>query len=341
MLRFSLELPRRHFTVSVDLTVAKYAIHGLFGASATGKSSVLSAIAGFETGYRRMFLAMDDDVLVDTEAAPNIVRPAWQRGIAYLTQATKLFPHMSVMQNVLYGAAPDSDEKWIDSVLEALDLRGYLSSRPQQLSGGLAQRVALARALVSRPRVLLLDEPFSALDWMSRQTLQELVHAVHRQFGMTTIFVTHQLTEAQRLADTMSLIDEGRILQTGSPRELLESPGSWRAAQLMGYSGRIRDGAGRCYAIHADRTWLSHRPDLGISFDSIVQDIMWYEGRQRASVTPCRPWESEGPLYVTLPPDQSVQPGDCVTITAIAPPRLDSAPDAVRQPSPIHRIPPR
>jgi ABC-type sulfate/molybdate transport systems ATPase subunit len=322
VLELRLELPRKSFTVSVDLQVQTNSVFCLFGPSATGKSSILSVIAGFETAYKDAYLSIDGKVLADTRTGPGNFYPPWRRGIGYLEQSARLFPHLTVAQNILYGAPRGPVDAWFEDIVESLDLRDYLAVRPRQLSGGLTQRVALARALAARPRVLLLDEPFSALDWMARRVLQNFVLAVHHKFPMTIVLVTHQLTEAQRMANTIALIDQGQILQTGSPSNLMESPSSWRVAQLLGYISILRGSDGGQYALHPDRMIIGRQPSLGISVDALIHDIVWKEGRQCALVKLQAPWETQETIEVNLAPTDNVQAGEYVPITFVHPPRV-------------------
>ncbi|MCY0901964.1 MAG: ATP-binding cassette domain-containing protein [Firmicutes bacterium] len=190
MLHCEIRLQRRLFTIDVELEVKPGETLCLFGASASGKTSILHAIAGLEPHARATVAWKQSDVHVDEQT------PTWRRGFALVAQQPSLFPHMSVKDNILFGVR---DSK---GYAEALDLAGrfglhqYLTSRPKQLSGGLAQRVNLVRALAASPRVLLLDEPLSALDAASRRELQDLLRATLQERQLTTILVTHQLSEA-------------------------------------------------------------------------------------------------------------------------------------------------
>ncbi|MFB5192420.1 ABC transporter ATP-binding protein [Alicyclobacillus fastidiosus] len=322
MLELQLKLPRRSFTVSVDLRIQTNSIFCLFGPSATGKSSILSVIAGFETDYEDVYLAIDGEVLANTNLKSGGFCPPWRRGIGYMEQSARLFPHLTVEQNILYGVARRPMDRWSADIIDFLDLRDYLSVRPRQLSGGLTQRVALARALAAKPRVLLLDEPFSALDWMARRALQDLVLTLHQSFPMTIVLVTHQLTEAQRMADTIALMDRGQILQTGSPGDLMASPSSWRAAQLLGYASLFRDSDDVQYAIHPDRIVVGRQPNHGITVDANVHQVIWHEGHQRAVLLLKAPWQTEQMIEVNLAPTDNVQVGAKVPITFVHPPQI-------------------
>lgn len=300
MLQLNLELPRKQFVIAVDLTVETGEALCLFGPSATGKSSILSAIAGFEKGYNKAYLKVDDHVLMATEAKPRLITPPWKRKMGYMEQSARLFPHLNVEQNILYGVAGQVDHDWVARIIDAVGLKNDLALNPKEISGGMAQRVALARALAVKPNVLLLDEPFSALDWESRRTLQDLVRQVKRDFSMTMILVTHQLTEAQRMADHIALIDQGRILQIGTPNDLIERPASFSAAKLMGYTSVIQNGEGDTFLVHPDQVLLGSEPEMGIPIEAVVQEVLWYEGKRRVQLTLCPPWTAQGNVEVNL-----------------------------------------
>ncbi len=215
------------------------------------------------------------------------------------------------------------NERLFQQVVSALSLEPYLALRPEQLSGGLTQRVALARALVAKPRVLLMDEPFSALDWASRRSLQDLLQDIQHAFRLTVLLVTHQLSEAQRLADQIALIDAGRILQTGSPQELMTSPASWRAAQLLGFTALIETENGM-FAVHPDRVAAGAYPDLGIVMHGRIEQLVWHEGRQLVALHVEPPIQvlHQPMLEVALPSIQPYERNQQIELTLIHPPRI-------------------
>lgn len=315
MLQLKLELPRKNFVISVDLHVQAGTILCLFGPSATGKSSILSTIAGFEKNYTNAHLSIDGQTLVDSNAKPAVWCPPWRRHIGYMEQSPRLFPHLNVQQNIFYGVSKDGDAEWIHRIIEAVGIKDVLTMRPKQLSGGMAQRVALARALAVRPRLLLLDEPFSALDWAARRALQDLVIDVQQQFSMTLILVTHQLTEAQKMANRIALIDQGVILQTGSPSELMEQPVSWQAAQLLGYTAAVQGDNGKPFFIHPDQVVLGEHPHMGVPVQGIVTDVTWYEGRRRVRVALTPPWTASQDPEIHLSSTDELQRHQSITFT--------------------------
>jgi len=216
----------------VSLRVASGTLTALLGPSGSGKSTLLKLIAGIEAPEH-------GDICLDGQSI--LARPAHQRGTVLVFQKAYLFPFLSVTENVAFGLKiqrihPARIRAEVDRILDLVELPGMGSRRPTQLSGGEQQRVALARALVTQPRVLLLDEPFSSLDAAVRQTLQEAVRRIQRELGITTVLVTHDLAEALAMADQVALLDHGALLASDTPQRLFQRPPTSRAALLMGIS---------------------------------------------------------------------------------------------------------
>ena len=229
----------------VSLTIEDGEFFALLGPSGSGKTTLLRAIAGFvspDTG----------NIRVDGEDIRD--EPVHKRGIGMVFQHYALFPHMNVASNVGFGLSVRGVESKqittrVGEILELVELSGYEQRMPSQLSGGQQQRVALARALVTRPRVLLLDEPLGALDKRLRQQMQIELRVIQREVGITTVFVTHDQEEALTLSDRIALLNEGRVIQLGPPAEVYERPRSHFAASFLGdanfFRGRVeRDGDG-------------------------------------------------------------------------------------------------
>ncbi len=204
----------------------------LFGPSGSGKTVTLRCIAGLETPDTGT-ISIGGEPVFDTHAKTNI--PARRRPIAFVPQGYALFPHMTVEENIAFGMprSPGRPGR-IRELLTLLHLEGLERRYPRTLSGGQQQRVALARALARDVEVLLLDEPFSALDEALREGLRHELLRLRQELGLTTVFVTHDLREAHLLADHMAVIDAGRILQTGGRDEVFKRPASRRVAQLTG-----------------------------------------------------------------------------------------------------------
>lgn len=208
---------------------------GLLGASGCGKSITLKCIAGIETPDRGR-IVLDGVTLFDSEQKINL--PPQKRQVGYLFQNYALFPNMTVRQNILCGLCREKDkarrQAELEQVLELLQLQGLEQHRPAQLSGGQQQRVALARILVNKPRLLMLDEPFSALDSHLREKLQLQMREVLAGFGRDVLMVTHSRDEAYHMCRRVAVMDSGRLLAVKDTKELFADPGSIRAAMLTG-----------------------------------------------------------------------------------------------------------
>jgi spermidine/putrescine transport system ATP-binding protein len=214
----------------------------LLGPSGSGKTTLLRIIAGF---------VMPDEGDVSIGNARVTREPVWRRGIGMVFQSYALFPHMSVTDNVKFGLhrrgiRGAEAERRVKQVLEMVRLSGFDDRRPKHLSGGQQQRVALARAIVTRPKVLLLDEPLSALDRRLRQEMQVELHRIQRESGLTTVFVTHDQEEALTLSDRVAILDRGRVVQEGKPTEVYDRPRTRFAARFLGdanfLEGRVEGG---------------------------------------------------------------------------------------------------
>ena len=203
---------------------------GLLGPSGSGKTTLLRAIAGFvfpETG----------SISIGGVSVEHI--PVEKRDIGMVFQNYALFPNMNVADNIGFGlrvrkVTKTDENKRINDALSLVQLDGYGDRKPHQLSGGQRQRVALARALVTRPKVLLLDEPLSALDKNLRVDMQLELKRIQREVGITTIFVTHDQEEALTLSDRVGVLNEGRMVQSGTPRELYNTPCDEFTAKFLG-----------------------------------------------------------------------------------------------------------
>ncbi|CAM2969829.1 ABC transporter [Ectopseudomonas mendocina] len=221
--------PTRIFT-DINIEIGQGQFITLLGPSGCGKSTLLRCIAGLtEVDGGQILLGGEDLVPV----APQ------KRGIGMVFQSYALFPNMTVQQNVAFGLRMQKvpaveASKRVAEVLELVELNDYANRYPQQLSGGQCQRVALARSLVTRPRLLLLDEPLSALDARIRKHLREQIRAIQRELGLTTIFVTHDQEEALVLSDRIVLMNGGQIVQSGDAETLYTAPADAFAAGFIG-----------------------------------------------------------------------------------------------------------
>ena len=215
---------------NVNLSIRKNEVFALLGSSGCGKSTLLRMMAGLET-------PSSGRILIDGEDLSKL--PPFRRPVNMMFQSYALFPHMTVENNVAYGlkqegiGKPEIKER-VDAVLELVQMQNYKLRKPHQLSGGQQQRVALARSLVKRPKLLLLDEPMSALDKKIRQQTQFELGNILFKVGVTCVMVTHDQEEAMTMADRIAVMTEGEIVQIGTPNEVYEFPSSRFCAEFIG-----------------------------------------------------------------------------------------------------------
>ncbi|MGI5188535.1 ABC transporter ATP-binding protein [Promicromonospora sp. CA-289599] len=217
----------------VSLTVAPGEVVALLGPSGCGKSSLLRAVAGLEP-------LAGGSVRYDGEDLAGV--PVHRRRFGLMFQEGQLFPHRDVRRNVAYGLETqdltrDERDERVSTLLDLVGLAGYEQRAVPTLSGGEQQRVALARALAPRPRLLLLDEPLSALDRQLRERLASEVRSALVETGTTAVFVTHDHAEAAAVADRIGVMDRGLLLQVAGPGELRAAPASDRVAEFLGLRG--------------------------------------------------------------------------------------------------------
>ncbi len=249
-----------------DLSLSRGRILGLLGASGSGKSTLLRAIAGLES-IDSGSISIDDEVV----STPRRATPPEARRVGMVFQDFALFPHLTVAQNIGFGIKdrPNCDALVVD-LLERLHLADKAGVFPHTLSGGEQQRVALARALARDPAVILLDEPFSSLDGTLRVEVRDDLIQTLRDSGTSAIVVTHDAQDAMMMADDLALMEAGRIIQTGTPRDLYTRPTSVAAARLLGpinlIEAEVRHGMATSVLGTADtdlpdgRAWMGVRP---------------------------------------------------------------------------------
>ncbi|WP_456403726.1 ABC transporter ATP-binding protein [Hydrogenimonas sp.] len=203
--------------LAVDFRLESKSFAAVFGESGAGKTTLLRMIAGLERpdGGR---IVVDSEVWFD--AGEGIDRPPAKRRVGFVFQDYALFPNMTVKQNLAFALEKGDDPAIVEELLEIVDLAPLADRRPAHLSGGQRQRVALARALVRCPKLLLLDEPLSALDHTMRLRLQDELAALHERFGVTTLLVSHDPSEIFRLCDRVFRLAGGRVVKEGTPSEL-------------------------------------------------------------------------------------------------------------------------
>jgi len=217
----------------VSLRVERGEFVILLGTSGCGKTTTLKMINRLTRLSAGVISVDGQDIM---QRRPAILR----RSIGYVFQGIGLFPHMTVAENIavvptLLGWTSEKQNARVDELLALVKLPAheFRERMPKELSGGQQQRVGLARALAARPGIMLMDEPFGALDPLTRDALQDEYADIHTQLGLTTIMVTHDMTEALLLADRIAVMDKGRILQIGTPCELLAKPSNDHVRQLM------------------------------------------------------------------------------------------------------------
>ena len=314
----------------VDLKVADGELVALLGPSGSGKTTLLRIIAGLDWPD-------SGDVSFDGENA--LTRGAGERHVGFVFQHYALFRHMTVFENVAFGLrvqprAIRKDEAAIRArVKELLDLvqLDWLSNRyPSQLSGGQRQRIALARALAIEPRILLLDEPFGALDAKVRKELRKWLRSLHEEIHVTSIFVTHDQEEALEVADRVVVMDKGKIEQVGTPGDVYDNPATAFVHSFIGESivlpVDVRDGrvelGGRPLDIAGDRALSGasklfvRRHDMQIgpsgsgALDGTVKTVRSFGPIQRADIALST--QGDTLIEIDAPRDRPLQPGDIV-----------------------------
>ncbi len=241
----------------ISLEIAEGEFLTILGESGSGKTTFLRILAGFEQ-------PTSGEVWMSGERLDT--QPPYRRRVNTVFQHYALFPHMTVEQNVGYGLAvakrpPAEIQSRVSEALAKVKMSAYAKSKPSKISGGQQQRIALARALVNRPRLLLLDEPLSALDANLRRQMQVELKALQREVGITFIFVTHDQEEAMVMSDRIALLRSGELEQVATPREIYSRPATSYTAQFIGHTNLlqadIRQGMAACGALQ----WPTSLPD--------------------------------------------------------------------------------
>ncbi|GGF50119.1 polyamine-transporting ATPase [Azorhizobium oxalatiphilum] len=234
----------------VSLSIEPGEMVCFLGPSGCGKTTTLRMIAGLETPD-------EGEIRIGGEAVNRL--PPWKRNVGMVFQNYALFPHMTVAENIAFGlnmrgTSGSEVRAKVEAAMAQVRLADYGDRRPSQLSGGQRQRIALARAIVTRPNVLLLDEPLAALDKKLREQMQVEIKQLQRAVGITTVFVTHDQEEALTLADRIVVMEEGRIVQIGAPSDVYERPKSRFVSDFIGYTNAV---SGKVEAITAGRARVS------------------------------------------------------------------------------------
>jgi molybdate transport system ATP-binding protein len=214
-----IQLQRDNFSLDVDLSIANNGITGITGPSGSGKTTLLRAMAGLEKNSQG-YLRVGDEIWQDKG---HFTSPH-KRQIGYIFQEASLFPHLTVKDNINYALQrirPSNHKLSVDRAIDLLAIRPLLAQRSQQLSGGERQRVAIARALATNPKILLMDEPLSALDMARKKEVLPYLEKLHEQLAIPIVYVSHSLQELARLADQLVLIDNGKVQNSGAISDIL------------------------------------------------------------------------------------------------------------------------
>jgi ABC-type sulfate/molybdate transport systems ATPase subunit len=286
-----------HLIVEVDKT---------FGPSGSGKSTFLRSIAGLETPERGL-IRFGSETWLDT--GKSIFVSPQERRVSYLSQKPALFPHLNTLSNITYGLGslpPSEALARAHELIKLLEIRGLENRLPLELSGGQQQRVALARALSIRPRLVLLDEPFSAVDQPMKHSLRIKFRELFKALSIPAFIVTHDPVEASSLGHRTHLIDQGKLLQSELSGEIFRKPGSLRAAEILGFENFIKSDSS-IDAVRADEVQLSDTVGMpvqvqeSISEGAVVRILLRCEdGRILTSIQP----HSRFPDSLPIPGDR-------------------------------------
>jgi sulfate transport system ATP-binding protein len=310
----------------VSLEIRSGELLALLGPSGSGKTTILRMVAGLEYADGGRILFGDRD-------ATDI--PVRDRGVGFVFQHYALFPHMTVGENIAFGMTVSKTKRSkgeiaarVADLLKLVRLEGLGDRFPSQISGGQRQRVALARALAVDPQVLLLDEPFGALDANVRRDLRRWLREIHDELGITTIFVTHDQEEALDLADRVVILDQGKVVQDGTPEDVCRHPNSPFVTRFLGdahrLAGRAQNGAAR---ISGGIVAVPGVADGDVEIFVRPGDLRWGEGDIGANV--CRVIDrpdgrrivaslDDGTVVeLDVPPETRVAKGDAGTLRVL------------------------
>ncbi len=282
----SLHSVAKHFGKNVvlrdiSLDIAEGEFLTILGESGSGKTTLLRILAGFEH-------ATAGEVWMAGERLDR--QPPYRRPVNTVFQSYALFPHMTVEENVGYGLRiakrPAAEiQSRVNEALTKVKMSAYAKTKPSKISGGQQQRIALARALVNRPRVLLLDEPLSALDANLRRQMQVELKALQREVGITFIFVTHDQEEAMVMSDRIALLRSGELEQVASPREIYSRPATAYTAQFIGHTNLLKAEVRAGKVMTGILSWPSSLPD-GPALFSLRPECIRFAGNNAPAIAP-------------------------------------------------------
>ena len=207
---------RQKFELSIETSIKKGSFTSIYGPSGSGKTTLLRCLAGLEKPNSGS-IKVDGNAWFDNS---RINCTPQKRGVGYVFQDYALFPNMTVRENLKFALKPHQDSEIIEELIEIMELKSLIDHRPDELSGGQKQRVALARALVQKPNILLLDEPLTALDAEIKSKIQDYILKLHHRYQLTTILVTHNISEILRMSDYLIELKNGKIVKEGAPNEI-------------------------------------------------------------------------------------------------------------------------
>ncbi len=230
-----LRSPSGYMSLNLDFKLPEESLLTIYGKSGAGKTSILRMIAGLLLPEKGK-IVVNGNTWLDSDQGINV--KTQKRGVGFLFQDYALFPNMTVKENLLFALDKGGSHAVVNQLIELIELGDLQNLKPNQLSGGQQQRVALARALVQKPELLMLDEPLSALDNEMRVKLQDHILDVHREYKLTTLMVSHDISEVGKMSDAVLVLDEGQVSAYGTPAEIFENEGPIVNRQIDGLTIR-------------------------------------------------------------------------------------------------------
>lgn len=310
MLRLALRVRRAAFEVAAELTVGEGEVLCLLGHTGAGKTTLLHALAGTQ--------AATGTAAIDGRDLTAL--PPHRRAVALVPQRSRPLPHGSVAAQIAFAAPDGRLGPDVEALVDRFDLRNLLGRQGRQLSGGEAQRLAIVQALASRPSAVALDEPLSAQDPGRRRALGPRLRAYAREHGLPLVWATHDVAEAQRVADRVAVMEEGRVVLDTPVERMLEAPPTWHAAHLLGYDGWAPLGGGEAVLFHPDRIRLDTAPPAPgeVALTARVWEVRPHGGGVLVHLVLEPAGEATVALHGTPPP----APGETVRLIAPDTPRL-------------------
>lgn len=217
--------------LDISLTIEKGQFVSIYGNSGAGKTTILRVLSGL-TKAEKVHVKVEESIWDDSEIKFHL--PIQKRSIGFVFQDFALFPNLTVKENLEFALSKNDSKEIVSELIELMELQSLQNSKPQNLSGGQKQRVALARAIVSKPEILLLDEPLSALDDEMRFKLQDYILKIHQKYNLTTLMVSHSISEIFKLSDKVIVVDKGKIVKEGTPETVFTDHKISSKFQLIG-----------------------------------------------------------------------------------------------------------